>query len=279
MNNTGISIIIIIANVLFSYKGLTNHQFFEGYLFDVGKILQQKDYKRLITSGFLHVSWTHLIFNMITLYLFSNLLEMYMGGLNFTLIYFASLIGGNLLSLFIHRHHESYTAVGASGAVSGIVFASIALFPGMDIRMFFIPISIPSWIYGLIYVLFSIYGIRSKRDNIGHEAHLGGAMIGMLTAILIEPSALAENLTTILIVSIPAIIFIYVIVNRPSVLMIDNLFYKKNHDHYSIDHKYNEARTNKQKEIDGILDKISRRGINSLSKTEKQKLDEYSRSI
>src|SRR5687768_3574038 len=130
MTDTGIiGLILIVTNVAFSYKGFTNQVFFDGYKFEVGKILVNKDYKRLFTSAFLHVSWIHLIFNMFSLFAFSGILENYLGGLQFLIIYFTGLIGGEVLSLFVHRHHADYSSVGASGAVCGIIFASIALFP------------------------------------------------------------------------------------------------------------------------------------------------------
>ncbi len=170
-----ISIAIIIANVFVSYRGFSSHEFFARYSFEVEKILIYKDYKRLITSGFLHVNWMHLIFNMFSLYIFSAGLERYIGSIYYLVIYFVSLVGGNLFSLYIHRNHGSYSAVGASGAVCGTMFSSIALFPGMRIGLFFLPISFPAWMYGLAFVLYSIYGIKSRRDNIGYETHLGGA--------------------------------------------------------------------------------------------------------
>jgi membrane associated rhomboid family serine protease len=211
MQGTGIiTILLIIINVIFSYKGFTNDLFFEHYKFEVDKILRKKDYIRLISSGFLHVSWSHLFFNMLSLYFFSGLIES-LGGIEFLAIYFASMVGGGLLCLFIHRNHGDYSAVGASGAVCGIIFASIALFPGMRIGFFGLPFSIPGWLYGVVYILFSIYGIRSKKDNIGHEAHLGGALVGMAVSLIMEPSAFAENYTAILMISVPAIIFIYLI--------------------------------------------------------------------
>ena len=271
-----IGLLIIIVNVAFSYKGFTNKTFFDGYKFQVDKILISKDYKRLITSGFLHVGWTHLIFNMLSLYAFSGHLESSLGVIKFLIIYFASLVGGNLFSLFVHRHHGDYNAVGASGAVCGIIFAFIALFPGAGIRFFGMPISIPGWLYGIVYVLYSIYGIKSKQDNIGHDAHLGGALIGMAVAMLLEPAAFLENYITILVIAVPTIAIIYLITTRPQILLVDNFFFKKHSDHYSIDHKYNEEKNNTQKEIDAILDKISKRGMDSLSKKEKVILKAYS---
>ena len=280
MSDTGIiGLILIIANIAFSYKGFTNQTFFDGYRFEVDRILINKDYTRLITSGFLHVGWLHLIFNMISLYAFSWMIESTLGGVKFLVIYFVSLIGGGLLALYVHKNHGDYTSVGASGAVCGIIFGSIALFPGMGIGFFGLPVSIPGWLYGILYVVFSIYGIRSGKDNIGHEAHLGGALMGMAAALIIEPSALSENYVTILIIAVPTVAFIYLIITRPQILQVDNFYFKTHKNHYSIDHRYNEEKSVKQKEIDKILEKISRRGMNSLSKTEKEKLRQYSETM
>jgi membrane associated rhomboid family serine protease len=273
-----IGFILIIANVIFSYKGFTSNIFFERYKFEVEKIWLYKDYKRIITSGFLHVSWLHLFFNMFSLYAFSGLVEGTLGPLRFVIIYFVSLIGGGLLSLFVHRNDPAYSSVGASGAICGVMFASIALFPGIGISFFGL-ISIPSWLYGTLFIAFSIYAIRSRAENIGHEAHLGGALIGMVIAIIMEPSALAENYVNIFIIAVPTIVFIYLIINSPHILFVDNLFYNEHKKNYSIDHLYNEERNRNQEEIDKILDKISRKGIKSLTRKEKQILNENSKKI
>lgn len=271
--------ILIIVIILTSFHGFENGLFFDNNKFEINKILINKEYKRLITSGFLHVNWIHLIFNMLSLYAFYGLIERNLGGLNFIIVYFASLIGGNLLSLWIHRNHGDYSAVGASGAVCGIIFACIALFPGMGIGFFGLPFSIPSWIYGILYVLYSIYGIKSKNDNIGHEAHLGGALIGMTVALTLVPAAFLDNYLTILIIAVPTIAFIYVIVTRPHILLVDNLYFKKHKNFYSVDHVYNEERNSNQREIDNILDKIGKNGMESLSTKEKEKLKQYSQTV
>jgi membrane associated rhomboid family serine protease len=267
MRTDVISFLLIILTVLVSYRGFKDHFFFEKHEFGVDKVKLYKDYKRLITSGFLHVNWMHLIFNMLGLFFFAGSLN----ALDFVLIYFASMVGGNLLTLIVYKNQGDYTSVGASGAVNGIIFATVALEPG--IRIMFMP----GWLFGLVYIGFTIWGVRSKRDNIGHEAHLGGAIIGMLLAIAMHPIALRENYITILVIAIPTIVFIYLIITRPHLLMVDNLFFKKHTDHYSLDHKYNESKYGQQQEIDRILDKISKRGINSLSQKEKQMLKDYSK--
>ena len=268
---------LIAINVAVSYRGFKDHFFFDKYKFEVEKIRLYKDYKRLITSGFLHVNWTHLIFNMISLLMFSGMIEAYVGSFEFLLIYAAGLVGGDMLSLLIHKHDPDYSSVGASGAVCGLIFAAIALFPGFSMGLFFIPVSIPGWLFGLVFVGFSMYGIKSRRDNVGYEAHLGGALVGMALALLLHPSAFLENYPAILVIAVPTTIFIYLIVTRPHLLLIDNFFFKTHNKHYSVDHKYNEAKSNQQKEIDRILDKISSRGMGSLSKKEREDLERYSR--
>jgi len=276
MSGTGIvSWLLIIINVAASYTGFKNFIFFEKYKFEVDKVLINRDYKRLVTNGFLHANWTHLIFNLVALFFFSFGIEETLGSLQFTIIYFASLIGGNLLSLLIHKNEGDYSSIGASGAVCGLLFAGIALFPGMQIGL--ILFSIPGWLFGIVFTAFSIYAIRSRRDNIGHDAHLGGALVGMLVATLMHPDAFFDNYLVILLITVPTIFFIYMIIKRPGFLLVDNYFFNSHNKNYTIDQRYNIDKLDRQKEVDRILDKINRSGIKSLTAKEKQVLDEYSR--
>lgn len=271
-----LSFIFIIVNGLVTYKGLKDFTFFNKFLFNVDKILVNKEYKRLITSGFLHVDWTHFIFNMITLYLFGENLEFSIGILAFLALYFGSLIGGNLFVLYINKNHSDYSAVGASGAVSGLVFASIGLFPDMKIGFLLLPIDIPAWLFGLGYVLYSIYGIKSKKDNIGHEAHLGGGVIGLLIAISINPSIIHTNYFPIILILLPSLLFLFLIIKKPHFLLVDNPFSKSKRN-YTIEDKYNSKKVENQKELDKILDKINKKGYDNLAKKEKERLSELSK--
>ena len=269
--------LLILANVIISYQGFRDATFFGRYAFDVEKISLYKDYKRLVTSGFLHTGWLHLIFNMLALYFFSSSLEMKLGSFGFLLIYFASLTGGNLLALYIHRLDSGYSAVGASGAVCGIVFASIAISPGMEIGLFPLPIAFPAWLYGLAFVAYTIYSIHSRKNNTGHDAHLGGALTGMLVAIILRPSAVPQNYVVILLLAVPCFIFLYLLISRPHLLLTGNLFTRKKKQTYTPDQRYNAEQATLRKEIDAILEKIHQKGMNSLTKREKEKLTAYSR--
>jgi membrane associated rhomboid family serine protease len=199
------TLIIIALNVLCSFKGFKDRSFFETYKFNVGGI-KRGEKLRMLVSGFLHVDLQHLLFNMITLYFFADQVIYRVGSFYFFLIYFGSLIFGNLLSYYFHKNESYYSAVGASGAVTGILYAAILLFPGMELYLYFIPIPIPSYIVGVGYMLYSIYGMKSRVGNIGHDAHFGGAIGGYVLTLLIAPQVLETHLWMVILLAVPIII-------------------------------------------------------------------------
>lgn len=199
------TLIIIALNALCSFKGFKERSFFESYKFNVAGV-QRGEFLRVLVSGFLHVDLQHLLFNMITLYFFANNVIYSVGPFYFFLIYFGSLIFGNLLSYYFHKNEPYYSAVGASGAVTGILYAAILLYPGMELYLYFIPIPIPSYIVGVGYMLYSIYGMKSRTGNIGHDAHFGGAIGGYALTILIVPQVLEKHLWMVIVLAIPIVI-------------------------------------------------------------------------
>ena len=274
MNNP-LTLLLTLITVVFSYQGLQNKAFFDKYAFNIEGILKYKEYYRLISSGFLHGSWWHLLFNLYALFSFGETLESVIGSTNFLFIYFVSLIGGNILSLYIHRFDGQYSAIGASGAVCGIIFASIVIFPDMEIGMFLMPFSLTSWMYGLLFVLISIYGIKSRMSNIGHDAHLGGALLGMLVAVGLYPESLQDNYLPIVLVVTPTLAFIFLIIKHPDYLFIEKFTFNQK-DYKNIDDEYNEQKIARQQEIDKILEKIHSKGFDSLSEREKEFLERFS---
>lgn len=187
-----IILILIVANVLVSYKGFNDLVFFDRYKFQVQKILGGEKL-RMLTSGFLHVDWMHLGFNMYALYLFGKVVVVNFGIPYFLLIYVGSLVAGSLYSLYQHKNEFYYSAVGASGAVSGVIFSSIMLYPDMELIMLPIPIPLPGYIFGIGYLLYSIYGMKNQVGNVGHSAHLGGAIGGYVLTLLLKPSVIGNN--------------------------------------------------------------------------------------
>lgn len=210
MNNLDIATGVIIAlNVLVSLKGFDDREFFERFKFNVGSI-RRGEHIRMFSSGFLHADVTHLLFNMFTLYFFASYVIAPLGTFNFIIIYIASLVFGNLLSLYFNKDTYWYSAIGASGAVTGVLYAAILLDPNMSLYLFFVPIPIPGYIFGIGYLAYSIYGMKNKIGNIGHDAHFGGAVGGYAVTLLLMPSLFKTDLWHVGLLALP-IIVLYVL--------------------------------------------------------------------
>ena len=194
-------IIILVATIAMSYYGFNNATFFNRYMFNVGAV-QKGDYVRLISSGFLHANWEHLIFNMISLFFFYEIVTDSMGELLFVLIYFGSMLLGNVFSLQIYKRQSYYSAIGASGAVSGIIFTAIALYP-KAIKVNFLP----GWLFGALYFGYSVFMMFNpqKGDNLGHTAHIGGALFGLAVVVLYAPTIVVHNALYLGIMALPLV--------------------------------------------------------------------------
>lgn len=195
---------IIIANIMISYKGFNDESFFRKYQFHVGSI-RAGEQIRMISSGFLHADIAHLAFNMITLYFFAPIVIQSLGSFSFLIIYAGSLIFGSLLTMIFHANEYSYRAVGASGAVTGVLYSAILMYPDMTIGIFGV-IPMPAYLFGIAYLLYSIYGMKSRTDNIGHTAHFGGAIGGYVITLLKMPSLLHDNLLMVILLAVPIVI-------------------------------------------------------------------------
>ncbi|MCD1116904.1 rhomboid family intramembrane serine protease [Chryseobacterium turcicum] len=213
-----IVIIIIAVTCIISYLALNDMRMFEKYKFNVGAILHRKEYFRLLTAGFLHADFMHLLLNMYVLYMFYPPIMAAFGVVGFLIIYIASILLGNLFSLLIYKNQSWYSAIGASGGVAGIIFASVSLNPVFSkIGIIFIPfLSIPGYIFGLLYFGYSVYSMLKPRsnDNVGHAAHLGGAFFGLIYTVIIYPEDAIHNMFYLLIMSLPLIYLAYEIFVR-----------------------------------------------------------------
>ena len=206
MHNLDIATIIIIAaNVIISMKGFNDFSFFEKYKFNIAGI-RRGEQIRMFSSAFLHADFSHLLFNMLTLYFFAPVVIMSVGVTYFVIIYVASLLLGNLLSFYFHKDEYHYSAIGASGAVMGVLYSAILFFPDMGLYLFFIPIPIPAWLFGMAYLLYSIYGMKKRLGNIGHDAHIGGAIGGYVLTLVFAPSLFVTSLWIVVLLAIPLII-------------------------------------------------------------------------
>jgi membrane associated rhomboid family serine protease len=189
-----ITLIIIIVTVLISLNGFSKPEFLYKAIFYPFQIKRNKEYFRFLTSGFIHADWMHLIVNMYVLYGFGQYVEVYlsfyfgvMAKLIYVLLYLTAIVVSSLSTFFKQQDNTHYTSLGASGAVSAIVFASILFNPMGKIGLIFIPIGIPGIILGGLYLLYSYFMGQRSSDRINHEAHFYGAVYGMLFMIILKP--------------------------------------------------------------------------------------------
>ena len=272
-----ITIGIIITFFATTFYTLRNPVAFRKYLFQVDDILIHRQYYRIISAGFLHADWMHFGFNAFSLFVFGRIVEASLPIHSYFLLYLGSLIGGNLLALFIHKQHGDYSAVGASGAISGLMFAFAFLYPKAEIGFIFIPLPINAVIFCFAYTLISIYGIKRKLGNIGHEAHLGGAITGLILAAILEPGLMEAHWDTFLILLAPTALFLTAIVLKPEIMLIDGYSsYRVRKVREGRTTRAGENKTSEEEEVNRILDKISTSGMESLTRKERKRLSDYS---
>src|SRR5690554_231247 len=203
---------IIIVNILVSYKGFNNYGFFRKYEFHIGNILKGEKY-RMLSSAFLHADMMHLLFNMLTFYFFAPWVIGTLGNWPFLLIYFGSLFLGNFLTLYLEKDNYNYRAVGASGAVTGVIYSAILFNPDAKLYLFF-AIPIPAYLFGIGYLLYSIYGMKTKNDNIGHTAYFGGAIGGYFITLFLVPQLIWVNTKMVILLAIPIVVLFYLMKNK-----------------------------------------------------------------
>ncbi|MBD7920473.1 rhomboid family intramembrane serine protease [Xanthomonas bonasiae] len=196
---TPVNLILIVLTVLVSWAAFNNRKLLDRLILWPPAIDRHKQYDRLVTHGFIHADFPHLLFNMVTLYFFGGPIERLMERLTgslltYPLFYLAALVVAILPSYLKNQKNPNYFSLGASGAVSAVLFAYILLAPWTGIYFFFIPIPIPAILYALFYVGYSIWMDRRGGDNINHSAHLAGAAFGVMFLLIMEPSVLQHFL-------------------------------------------------------------------------------------
>ncbi|GAB4419185.1 MAG: hypothetical protein OHK0039_31350 [Bacteroidia bacterium] len=286
-----VTIILILANVGVSLYGFYDRTFRERYVLNTGRIRLDREYGRLLVSAFLHGDWWHLLFNMYTLYAFGEALHFYsmptdlmpptpvsgMLPVFFVLLYLFGLLGSDLMILFLRRHDNGYRALGASGAISALVFATIIWIP--DLRIWFLP----GWLFAMTYLMISLYGVRHAWGNISHDAHLGGALAGMLFAVAYYPGVVSHRPAVLLVMLLPALalgVWLYLKPDwQPRTLFRQppartRVPLPVNGPTSSRSTTPQEFR-NIQDEIDHLLDK----GLDKLSSRERKRLEELSRKL
>ena len=190
------TLIIIVVTIIITVIAFNSEEVMSRLMLNPYQVTQKREWYRLITHGFLHADWTHLIINMIVLFSFGSNIEksfqeLRMSGyisspaLTYSLLYFGGIVISSLITLVRHRNNRWYNSVGASGAVSAVIFTSIFFSP-LDRLYFFAVIPIPGILFAILYLVYSSYMSRRNRDNINHDAHFLGAVYGFVFPILID---------------------------------------------------------------------------------------------
>lgn len=187
-----VTLALLVLNVLVSgYALFSNPALLDRLALRPARVVQNGEYYRLLTAGFVHAGLGHLLFNMVTLFFFGPALEYLLGMVGFLIVYFGAELGAHALSIAMHRSDPRYAAVGASGAISGVLFGFCLFQPLAMLGVFFV-IPMPAVVFAVLYVVISIYAMRGgdeARGGIAHEAHLGGALAGLALTIMVRPEA------------------------------------------------------------------------------------------
>lgn len=193
--NLSINLLIVAVTVLVSWLAFNNPRLAERLILWPPAIDRGKQYDRLVTHGFIHADWMHLLFNMITLWSFGGAMETFfaerIGTIGYVLFYLSAIVIAILPTYMRHRHDAGYRSLGASGAVSAVLFAFILLDPWSGIYLFLIPIPIPAFVFAALYIGYSIWMDKRGGDNINHSAHLYGAAYGVMFTLILEPRVAA----------------------------------------------------------------------------------------
>lgn len=266
-----ITLLLLIILGFTTWQGLNKPGVMDKYLFSTEAIRFRREWIRLVSPAFLHGSWGHFAGNALTLFFFGRNIESLLGPGFLLGVFFASVAGGHLLCLLLHRQGD-YRAIGASGGTLGLLFSAIILMPGMRIMFFPLPIPIPAWIYALGFLFYTLSSLRGG-SGVSHEGHLGGMLSGLLVTLLQYPGLFGQQpllISALLLISGGGIWYFHANPGRvPGFLK------------FQFRGKVNEiknSQTKRQsKQVDDLLDKVSDQGIQSLSKRERQILQDASR--
>ena len=190
-----VTYIIIAITSVFSVIAFQNHLAFHKYLFNPYTIYRNKEWYRFFSHAFIHADWMHFLMNMFVLYSFGALVERYFDVLfdskstfYYILLYLGGIMASSIPGFEKHKNNLYYNSVGASGAVSAVVFSSILINPGQTLMFMFFPFPIPAVVFGILYLVYSWYMSKKGMDNIGHDAHFWGAVFGLIFTIILKPT-------------------------------------------------------------------------------------------
>jgi membrane associated rhomboid family serine protease len=182
------TLIILVITIIVSVVGFAKPQVIERSLLRPYLVAKGSGYAGLLTSGFVHANIGHMLFNLITLYSFGFALERVIDWPMFTALYFSALLISGLGTVYKHRNEPEYASLGASGAILGVLFASIVYYPRQSLYILPLPVPIPAPLFAVGYLIFSWYSSRTNRGQINHDAHIFGALTGLAFVFITDPT-------------------------------------------------------------------------------------------
>lgn len=199
LQSAPVASIIFIFTLITSIFGLyvnqnLNHQF----MLHPHSFVRGKRVHTILTSGLIHADFGHLLFNMLTFFFFAFSLERILdmtggnGHVQFAVLYLGGLILSDIPTIIKHRNNPGYASLGASGAISAVLFSFILFDPTTKLYLFFIPIGIPAYIFGGLYLAYCVYASRNQYDRVNHDAHFYGALTGIVFTILMKPGIISH---------------------------------------------------------------------------------------
>ena len=282
MENIAVAVnAIIFVNLLISTKGLSSNSFLARYGLVVDKILTGKEYGRLWSASWVHAHWSHLLLNTLVLFCIGFGIDWQIGVADFLFLFLMSQLGGNLIALFTYRDDGSgqHDAVGAAGGISGLLFASIALFPSLTVVVPVVGYALPVWPLAIFFLSVSIFALKPYSGTMIHDAHLGGAIVGLLLTPLIAPDILQNTLWAAISILTPTVVLFYALVKAPPSVIAKTFSLPDdtltswevaesatNAAHHALDY------VSLEEEMDALLDKINQHGYQNLSHYELERL-------
>ncbi|MCX2453048.1 rhomboid family intramembrane serine protease [Pedobacter sp. PLR] len=195
---TPVASIIFLFTIVTSIYAFNDHGLFGKFMLHPYSVSRKQKVYTLITSGLIHADWMHLIFNMMTFYFFAFRLEAMIGSWQFALLYFLGLILSDIPSVIKHKNDLRYNSLGASGAISAVLFSFILFDPMSKMIIFPLPIPIWAWLFGLLYLAYCWQMSKRSSDNINHDAHLFGALTGMIVTVLLVPGIIPHFISRLI---------------------------------------------------------------------------------